>query len=88
MEHYYTAEKNIQMLIYLMKQHGVKKVIASPGTTNLTLVASLQIRFLNCTRRQRSDLRPIWPAGLLLKAESPSQSAAREPQLHVTIFLA
>ena len=42
MEHYYTAEKNIQMLVYLMKQHGVKKVIASPGTTNITFVASLQ----------------------------------------------
>ena len=42
MEHYYTSEKNIQMLIYLMKRHGVKKVIASPGTTNITFVASIQ----------------------------------------------
>lgn len=42
MEYHYTSEKNIQCLIYLMKQHGVKKVIASPGTTNITLVASLQ----------------------------------------------
>ncbi|MDD6461229.1 thiamine pyrophosphate-binding protein [Pseudoscardovia suis] len=30
------------MLVYLMKQHGVKKVIASPGTTNVTFVASIQ----------------------------------------------
>lgn len=42
MEYYYTAEKNVQMLIYLMKAHGIKKVIASPGTTNITFVASLQ----------------------------------------------
>lgn len=38
----YTNERNVQMLIYLMKEHGIKKVIASPGTTNITLVASLQ----------------------------------------------
>lgn len=42
MEFYYTAEKNVQMLVYLMKAHGIKKVIASPGTTNVTFVASLQ----------------------------------------------
>lgn len=42
MEYYYTEEKNIQMLIYLMKAHGIKKVIASPGTTNVTFVASIQ----------------------------------------------
>lgn len=42
MNTYYTTERNVQMLIYLMKKHGIKKVIASPGTTNITLVASLQ----------------------------------------------
>lgn len=30
------------MLIYLMKEHGVRKVIASPGSTNVTFVASIQ----------------------------------------------
>lgn len=38
----YTNERNVQMVIYLMKKHGIKKVIASPGTTNITLVASMQ----------------------------------------------
>ena len=42
MGHYYSDEKNVQMLIYLMKSHGVKKVIVSPGATNITFVASLQ----------------------------------------------
>lgn len=42
MNTYYTSERNIQVLISLMKQHGVKKVIASPGTTNITFVASIQ----------------------------------------------
>ena len=42
MDLFYSAEKNVQMLIYLMKQNGIKKVIASPGTTNITFVASIQ----------------------------------------------
>ncbi|MEE0779397.1 MAG: thiamine pyrophosphate-binding protein [Massilimicrobiota sp.] len=42
METYYTDERNMQMLIYLMKYHGIKKVIASPGSTNITFVASIQ----------------------------------------------
>lgn len=41
MEHGYTDEKNIQMLIALLKAHGIKKVIVSPGTTNVTFVASV-----------------------------------------------
>ena len=38
---YYTNERNVQIVIALLKAHGVKKVIASPGTTNITFVASL-----------------------------------------------
>lgn len=38
----YTIELNVQILISLMKHHGVRHVIASPGTTNIALVASLQ----------------------------------------------
>ena len=41
MKHGYTVERNIQMLIYLMKAHNVKRIIASPGSTNVTFVASL-----------------------------------------------
>jgi 2-succinyl-5-enolpyruvyl-6-hydroxy-3-cyclohexene-1-carboxylate synthase len=39
---YYTDEKNVQVLIALLKVHGIKKVIASPGTTNITFVRSMQ----------------------------------------------
>ena len=42
MEYHYTTEKNIQMLISLMKAHQVKKVIVSPGSTNISFVASLK----------------------------------------------
>lgn len=39
---YYTNERNVQIVISLLKQHGIKRIIASPGTTNLTFVASIQ----------------------------------------------
>lgn len=42
MNHYYTSERNVLIVIALMKAHGIRKMIASPGTTNLTLIASLQ----------------------------------------------
>lgn len=42
METYYTSEKHTQILIALMKYHGIHKVVASPGATNICLVASLQ----------------------------------------------
>lgn len=42
MNTYYTDEKNILILIALLKKHNISKIVVSPGTTNLTLVASLQ----------------------------------------------
>lgn len=42
MENLYTNEKHTQILIALLKAHGIKKVIASPGTTNITFIASIQ----------------------------------------------
>ncbi len=39
---YYTSERNVQIVLSLLKAHGIRKVIASPGTTNVTLVASMQ----------------------------------------------
>ena len=41
-KHYYTDEKNAQILIALLKAHGIRKVIASPGTSNLSVVGSVQ----------------------------------------------
>ena len=38
----YSNDRNTQMLLSLMKEHGVRKVIASPGTTNLAIVGSMQ----------------------------------------------
>lgn len=39
---YYTNEENILITIALLKAHGIRKVIASPGATNVTFVGSLQ----------------------------------------------
>ncbi len=39
---YYTVEKGVLIVISLLKAHGIRKVVASPGTTNITLVASMQ----------------------------------------------
>lgn len=41
METSYSSEKGIQILIALLKQHGIRKVVASPGGTNMMLNASL-----------------------------------------------
>lgn len=42
MEYKYVSEKNHLLLLSLLKAYGIRKVIASPGATNITLVASMQ----------------------------------------------
>ena len=39
---FYSSEKNVQILIALLKANHIKTIIASPGTTNITFVASMQ----------------------------------------------
>lgn len=38
----YTDEKNHLILLSLLKRHGIKRVIASPGTTNISFSRSMQ----------------------------------------------
>lgn len=38
----YTAERNAQIVISLLKAHGIKRVVASPGATNARLVWMMQ----------------------------------------------
>lgn len=38
----YSKNKSIQILIALLKEHNIKRVIISPGTTNLEFVSGLQ----------------------------------------------
>lgn len=37
-----TNSKSVLILLELLKAHGIRKVVASPGTTNIQLVASMQ----------------------------------------------
>lgn len=39
---YYTDERAVQIILSLLKANGIKKIIASPGTTNITFVGSVQ----------------------------------------------
>ena len=38
----YTSERNNQIVIELLKYHRIKKIVISPGATNVSLVASIQ----------------------------------------------
>lgn len=42
MAKFFSAERNTQMLIALLKGHGIKRIIASPGTTNVNFVGSVE----------------------------------------------
>lgn len=41
MEFYYSVEENVGIIISLLKAHSVRKVVASPGATNVCLVESM-----------------------------------------------
>lgn len=38
----YTAERNCQIVIALLKANNIRKIVASPGATNVSFVASVQ----------------------------------------------
>ena len=42
MEKYYSNNRSVQILISLMKANGIRKVVASPGTTNIEFVGSIE----------------------------------------------
>ena len=42
MEFHYTQERNVQILLGLLKAYGINKVVASPGSTDITFIASVQ----------------------------------------------
>lgn len=42
MQKHYTDEKNVQVILSLLKAHGIRKIVASPGATNVTFVGSTQ----------------------------------------------
>lgn len=41
-EKFYTNERNVQIVLALLKANNIKKIVTSPGATNYSLVGSLQ----------------------------------------------
>lgn len=41
MDYKFSTERAVQILVSLLKQHNIKKIIASPGTTNIPFVATV-----------------------------------------------
>lgn len=42
MNKFYTNERNVQIVIALLKANNIKRIIVSPGATNITFVGSIQ----------------------------------------------
>lgn len=42
MANYFSREKNVQIILSLLKKNGIKKIVASPGATNVAFVGSVQ----------------------------------------------
>lgn len=42
MEKHYTDEKNAQIVLALLKGHGIRKCVVSPGATNIPITGSIQ----------------------------------------------
>ena len=42
MEISYSEERNVQILLALLKENCIKRVVASPGSTNVCFVGSIQ----------------------------------------------
>lgn len=42
MDKFYSDNKSVQILVSLLKAHGIKKIIASPGTTNIEFIGSVE----------------------------------------------
>lgn len=39
---YYSTERNVQILLSVLKANGIKRIVASPGSTNVCFVGSVQ----------------------------------------------
>lgn len=69
---YYTVEKNKQILLYLLKQWGIKKVVVSPGATNYALVGSMQhdafFEMYSCVDERGASYMAL---GMAKKAKEP-----------------
>lgn len=62
MKEYYSAERNVQIVIALLKAYNIKKIVASPGTTNIPLYVVLKMTLiLKCIHVLMNVRQHIWP---------------------------
>lgn len=82
----YSDARNVQLVIALLKKYGIRNVIASPGTTNVPFVYSVQNdSFSEYFLLLTSALQHIWLVVLPENQESRSYFHAQVPQPLVTI---
>ena len=69
-EKFYTSERNVQIVLSLLKANGIRKIIASPGATNFTFVGSVQNDpFLRSILLWTNVRQHIWLVAWRLKVE-------------------
>ena len=84
MSTYYTNDRTTQIVLYLLKAHGIRKVIVSPGTTNVTLVASMQIDpYFELYSAVDERSAAYMACGLAYESGEPVDFPARKQQHHV-----
>ena len=88
MEQYYTNERNVQIVIGLLKAHGIKRIVASPGSTNVTFVASVQqdpwFEIYSCVDERSAA---YMACGIALETGEHVYLVVQVPQHLATIFL-
>ena len=60
----YVNESNTLQLIALLKKHNIKKVVASPGNTNISFIGSIQddpfFQIYSCVDERSAALYCLW----------------------------
>ncbi|MEI3309260.1 MAG: hypothetical protein V8R48_10600 [Eggerthella lenta] len=81
----YSDERAAQILTALLKEHGIRKVIVSPGSTNIEFVFNVQNDpYFEVYSSADESSRPTSPAAWRPRAASRSFSAARGPRRRAT----
>ena len=86
-EKFYTTERNVQIVLSLLKANGIKKIIASPGTTNYTLVGSVQNDpYFEVYSSVDERSAAYMACGMVLRVENRLCFLVLEQQHHATII--
>jgi len=71
-KHYYTDEKNAQIVIALLKAHGIRRIVANPGTTD--------------THQHHFSETPVFAGGGVRAVETNESNTYRRTQRKNTVF--